>query len=568
MNLLQVHNLIIQFQNSSETITAVNDISFQINHGEILGIVGESGSGKSMTALSIMGLIDTKKEIIKSGKILFEGTDLFRLKEQQMCHYRGTEIAMIFQEPMTSLNPLYICGEQVAEAIQHYTSLSKKDCKEKVIQLFKEVQLEEPEKIFTAYPHELSGGQRQRVLIAMALSGNPKLLIADEPTAALDVTLQKNILELLLKLKNERKMSMIMIAHDLSVVANMADRMMIMQEGNLIEEGLKSDILKAPTHTYTKALIACMPDMRRSLKKLPVITDFIDNPQMTADEIYRKLTLNPEEINQRKDILSKSQPILEIKNLKTHFPVKNTFPKPSKTFLTALDGISFKVFQGETLGIAGSNGSGKTTLGKNISRLIEPDSGEIIFNGIDLLKLKNQERRKFRGDIQIIFQDPYSSLNPRMTVGCAIGEALKIKYPSLKQNDQKEQVINLLEKVGLKTEYFNRFPHQLSGGQKQRVAIARSVAMNPQLIICDEIVSALDVSVQAQILNLFSELREQLNLTCIFISHDFSVLKHISDRILILNKGKIEEIGNTNDIYLHPKSDYTHKLIEAIPAIS
>jgi peptide/nickel transport system ATP-binding protein len=565
--MLNVKNLQIQFQNQEDQSwsKAVININFHVEKGKVLGIVGESGSGKSVTSFSIMRLHDTKNAKI-SGEIDFEEINLLDLSEEKIRTYRGNKISMIFQEPMTSLNPVFTCGYQVLEAIILHQKLSKKEATERTLALFKEVQLPDPSLIFNRYPHQISGGQKQRVMIAMALSCNPELLIADEPTTALDVTVQKTILELLLRLKEERHMAMIFISHDLAVIREIADDVAVMYKGEIIEQGTAVQIFENPQHPYTKGLLACRPDPKRLLKKLPTVSDFLNKNKETA--VAHLLEINsfkPAEIEQRRKNLYKNKALLEVKNLCTWYPIKKGVFGKSTDFVKAVDNISFDVFPGETLGLVGESGCGKTTLGRSILRLVEPTSGEVIFNGKDLLNLNKQELRKVRADVQIIFQDPYSSLNPRVTIGNALMEPMKVHQMLNNDTERKAYILNLLEKVDLNPQHFNRYPHEFSGGQRQRIVIARALSLQPKFIICDESVSALDVSVQAQVLNLLRQLQIELGLTYIFISHDLAVVKHISDRMIVMNKGKIEEQGFPEEIYNHPQAAYTKKLIDAIP---
>lgn len=565
--MLTVKNLDIKFLNTADNswIEAVNDVSFSVEKGKVLGIVGESGSGKSVTSFSIMRLHDPKSTAI-TGEIDFHQVNLLNLSREEIRRYRGNKIAIIFQEPMTSLNPVFTCGDQVKEAIILHQKVHKQLAKDKTIALFNEVQLPSPERIFDSYPHQLSGGQKQRVMIAMALSCNPELLIADEPTTALDVTVQKTILELLLKLKTERGMAMIFITHDLAVISEIADEVAVMYKGTIVEQGSAKVIFETPQHPYTKGLLACIPNPKRVLKKLPVVADFLNGDKNMA--LAHQLEVNSytqQEIELRRALLYSKKPLLQIKGLCTWYPVKKGFFGKAKDYVKAVDKVSFDVFPGETLGLVGESGCGKTTLGRSIIHLVEPTSGQILFEGTDIAALKTAELRKMRRDVQIIFQDPYSSLNPRLTVGNALIEPLEVHHMFDNHEQRKTHVLNMLKRVGLNEAHFNRYPHEFSGGQRQRIVIARALVLQPKFIICDESVSALDVSVQAQVLNLLRELQQEFGLTYIFISHDLAVVKHISDRIIVMNKGKIEEQGFPEDIYNNPQADYTKKLIAAIP---
>lgn len=564
--MLKVDNLKISFNTADGKFDAVKGISFQLNKGETLGIVGESGSGKSVTSLALMRLLDERNATIK-GVAELNGTELFKLSEDEMRAMRGNQMAMIFQEPMTSLNPVLTCGYQITEAIHLHLHLAKDEAKAKAISLFNEVQLPRPEAIFESYPHQLSGGQKQRVMIAMALACDPEILIADEPTTALDVTVQKTIIQLLQKLKDERGMSMIFISHDLGVIREIADRALVMYKGEIVEQGLVTELFNNPQHPYTRGLLACRPSIRYHLKHLPVIADFTADALATVAQIRARNSYAEGEEQARRRKLYAKEPILKVKDLNTWFPLNTSLFGTAKTFVKAVNNVSFDVYPGETLGLVGESGCGKTTLGRSILRLIAPTSGCIIFEGMDLLKLNTAELRHIRRDMQIIFQDPYSSLNPRMTIGESIMEPLLVHDLYNNSLQRKQRVLEVLDRVGLTADQFNRYPHEFSGGQRQRIVIARALALQPKFIICDESVSALDVSIQAQVLNLIRDLQQEFGLTYIFISHDLAVIRHISDRMMVMNKGEIIETGYPEDIYASPKESYTQKLIGSIPLV-
>ena len=580
--LLQVKNLITEFRSEERTHQAVQDISFSVERGKTLGIVGESGSGKSVTSLSVMRLIPDPPGRIIQGEILFteqdgSQTDLLSLPEDKMRKYRGNQISMIFQEPMTSLNPVIKCGQQIMEAIILHENISKEEARHRVLQLMKEAQLPRPEAMIDQYPHQLSGGQKQRVMIAMAMSCNPSLLIADEPTTALDVTVQATILDLMRDLQKKHNMGMMFITHDLGVVSEIADDIIVMYKGKIVEQGSVQDIFQNPQHPYTKGLLACRPRLDKKLHILPTVRDFMDeNPDgsitakslahVSIDEVVEHNIVSEEQINKRNEELSALRPLLTVDNLKVYFPMRNSglFGNSSE-MVKAVDGISFDVKPGETLGLVGESGCGKTTTGRAILRLVEPTDGSIMFKGQDIRSLSKHDLKGLRKNFQIIFQDPYSSLNPRLSVGSAIMEVLNVHKVLDNEKQRKEYVLYLLDKVNLEPYHFSNYPHEFSGGQRQRICIARALALKPEFLICDESVSALDVSVQAQVLNLLVQLREEFKLTYIFISHDLSVVKFISDRIAVMNAGSIIEIGNARDIYENPQQEYTQRLIDAIP---
>ncbi|MGB1307187.1 MAG: ABC transporter ATP-binding protein, partial [Flavobacteriales bacterium] len=550
--LLEFKNLVTEFHTEGKVVTAVNNISFTLNKGETIGIVGESGSGKSVTSLSAMRLVPSPPGKIAGGEILFhkkdgETVDFLQISEKEMRQYRGNEIAMIFQEPMTSLNPVFTCGDQVMEAIMLHQSISKSEAKDLTIKLFEEVQLPDPERIFNTYPHQISGGQKQRVMIAMAMSCQPSVLVADEPTTALDVTVQKTILELMQKLQKEHDMGILFITHDLGVIAELADKVVVMYKGNIVEQGSVWDIFNNPQHPYTKGLLACRPPLDKRYTFLPTVGDFMQTNEkgenvandISVEDFTKDLVVSKAERDKQQKALFAQEPLLQIKNLKTYFPIRNGFFGGITDYVKAVDDISFDVYPGETLGLVGESGCGKTTTGRTILRLNEPTAGQMIYKGKDIAAFNEQELREFRKEVQIIFQDPYSSLNPRMTIGNAIMEPMQVHGILANDEERKKRVEELLEKVSLGAEHFNRYPHEFSGGQRQRIGIARALAVNPKFIICDESVSALDVSVQAQVLNLLNDLKQEFGLTYIFISHDLSVVKYMSDRMVVMQNGKI-----------------------------
>ena len=551
--LLDIQNLNISFDDN----VVVNNFSLQLDKSKILGIVGESGSGKSLSVLSILGILP-KNADVSFDKLEFNEKNLKAFHSKDMRKIRGREISMIFQEPMSSLNPSITCGDQVAEILLNHKLCKAKAAHQAVIALFKKVKLPEPESTFYKYPHQISGGQKQRVMIAMAIACKPKLLIADEPTTALDVSVQKEIIALLKQLQEETKMSIIFISHDLALVKNIADDIMVMYQGEIVECNTTKEIFSQPREAYTKALMAARPQADKRLKKLPTIKDF------TTDNFVENVETAIER-EKRHQLLYDVQSILKIKNLEKRFKINSSFFKKSAYF-KAINNVSFEVYQGEKLGVVGESGCGKTTLGHLITGLISADSGSIAYKNLDITKISRKKLKSLKKDIQIIFQDPYSSLNPRLTIGEAIGEPMKVHKLATKSKQIKQEVFKLLEAVGLSKNQYNRYPHEFSGGQRQRIGIARCLALKPKIIICDESVSALDISVQAQVLNLLEDLKDQFNLTYIFISHDLSVVRQFSDRILVMKNGKIVEQGEADEVYLNPQKSYTQDLIEAIPS--
>lgn len=570
--LLRIQDLSVDFISGDVKTTALKNISFSVNRGEIVALVGESGSGKSVTSLSVLQLIPSPPARYVSGQILFsengkDETDLLKKDRYSLQDIRGNKIAMIFQEPMTSLNPVMTCGQQVMEALLTHKNISKEAARQRTIEWFEKVKLPKPGQVFNRYPHQLSGGQKQRVMIAMAMCCEPSLLICDEPTTALDVTVQKTILELIRDLQRQSDMGVIFITHDLGVVAEVADRTIVMYKGNIVEQGAVEQIFKNPRHRYTKGLLACRPVLHEKGQRLPVVSDFLEgeSSRESVAGSWESAVISQSLTNPVSGIELPDAVLLRVENLSVWFAARKTLLGKPLEYTKAVDGVSFEIYKGETMGLVGESGCGKTTLGRALLRLVEPTGGKIIYNGIDLTARKKDELHSLRKDLQIIFQDPYSSLNPRLTIGSAIAEPLKVHRILPTEKARKEKVIDLLEKVDLRPEHYNRYPHEFSGGQRQRIVIARSLALNPSFIVCDESVSALDVSVQAQVLNLLNDLKKEFGFTTIFISHDLSVVRYISDRIMVMNMGKIQESGKADDIYYNPKTAYTQKLIASIP---
>lgn len=545
--LLQVDNLDITV---GET-TLVKNLNFELFKGKTLGIVGESGSGKSLTSLAIMGLL--AKSLKPSGKIIYRGKNLLTTKEEDYSSLRGKDVAMIFQEPMTALNPTMKCGKQVMEIMLRHLKINNEETKTRTLELFKKVDLPRPEAIIDSYPHQISGGQKQRVMIAMAIACKPKILIADEPTTALDATVQHGILDLLNSLRDEYGMGMIFISHDLGVVKNVADDILVMYKGDTMEYGKSEDVFYHPKNPYTKGLLACKPSPETSFERLPVVSDFLDGKRP-------KLKLQTREGRLRKlDELVGQKPLLRVKDVNKYFKSKGGMFAKAAT-VAALNEVELNIYPGETLGLVGESGSGKTTLGRILCGLEKASTGSVFYKGKDISKAGSSEWRNLHRDIQIIFQDPFSSLNPRIKIGDAIVEAMALRK-DIKSKDRKAEAQNLLVKVGLTAEQYNRYPHEFSGGQRQRIGIARALAVQPKFVVCDESVSALDVSVQAQVLNLLNDLKDEYGFTYLFISHDLSVVKYFSDRIVVLRGGQLVEEGPADSLYENPQTDYTKKLI-------
>ena len=569
--LLDIVDLSLELKRDAEWNPILHQVNLQLCKGQTLGIVGESGSGKSVTALSVMQLLNPDIARYPQGQILFheEGkeqpTDILKASEKQMQKIRGRRIAMIFQEPMTSLNPVLRCGDQIMEQLQLHTAMTKEQARAHILDLFREVMLPRPEQIYNSYPHELSGGQKQRVMIAMAMSCQPDLLIADEPTTALDVTVQKGILELIRKLQRKHGMSVLFITHDLGVVAEIADQVMVLFKGQVVEHGNIRDIFLHPQHPYTQGLLACRPSLDVRLRQLPTVDDFIQQRQKGVEQAVENLCVSPDERRAFHQRLYAEKPLIELHHISKRYPVRKHKLFEKRQYVDALQDVSLEVYEGETLGLVGESGCGKTTLGRSMIRLIEPTEGAVMYKGVNLMDLPQKEMRKMRKDLQIILQDPYSSLNQRLTVGDALMEPMRVHGIGQNDTERKRKAIALLERVNLGEEHFYRYPHEFSGGQRQRISIARALAVNPRFIICDESVSALDVSVQAQVLNLLNELKQEYHFTYIFISHDLSVVKFMSDRIVVMQSGRIVEQGDADELCLHPQTEYTRTLLDAIP---
>lgn len=556
--ILKIAHLSISFISEKRKNQVIHDISYQLYKNEILGIVGESGSGKSVSSLAILGLLPKQVSKITNGSIYFENQDLTKIHNESFRKIRGKKIAIIFQEPMSSLNPSMTCGKQVQEILlEHTANMSKEDTKQETLNLFEKVKLPNIKRVFESYPHEISGGQKQRVMIAMAIACKPDILIADEPTTALDVTVQRDIISLLKELQAKTKMSIIFITHDLALISEIANRVLVMYQGAIVEQGDVTSIFKNPQHNYTKALISARPSLKTRLKILPTIKDYLSDS--ASSEIVSEKDRKEKHLK-----LYAKKPLLEVINVQKEYFSKSGIFKKGKSF-KAVNNVSFKLYEGETLGLVGESGCGKSTLGNAILQLDKATAGKILYNDIDITKLSKNEIKKLRKDIQIIFQDPYSSLNPRIPIGKAIMEPMQVHGLYNSDDQRKAKTIDILNRVGLSEDYFYRYPHEFSGGQRQRIGIARTIALQPKLIICDESVSALDISVQAQVLNLLNELKESFGFTYIFISHDLAVVKYMSDQLLVMNKGKIEELDDADVIYNHPKKEYTKKLINAIP---
>jgi peptide/nickel transport system ATP-binding protein len=559
--LLSVKDLVVDFHTSEGITRAVNNVSFDIPQGKTIGIVGESGSGKSVTSLAVMGLLQKPAAKIPQGEILFNGENILNYNDNQMRAIRGNQISMIFQEPMTSLNPVFKVGDQIAESLRIHKKMTYKEAWARAVDLMNQVGIPNPAASAHKYPHEMSGGQKQRVMIAMAISCEPKLLIADEPTTALDVTIQKQVIDLLFKLQSEYKMSMMFITHDLGVIGDIADDVVVMYRSNVVEKNNAKEIFTSAHHPYTKGLLACRPKLGANPRRLLTVSDF-----MTEEGIEKQVSVEKIQVFDKESVPDTSEEILlEVKNLVTQFPIKGGFFGGTVDHFKAVDDVSFKIKKGKTLGLVGESGCGKTTLGRSILRLVEPASGQIIYGGKDITHVYHEELRLLRRKMQIIFQDPYSSLNPRMTVSDILTEPLKIHGIGKNERERVDSAKALMERVGLKANQMNRYPHEFSGGQRQRICIARALMLRPEFVVCDESVSALDVSIQAQVLNLLLDLQEEFKLTYIFISHDLSVVNFIADEVGVMYAGKIIEMDKASKIYQNPQQEYTKTLLKAIP---
>lgn len=559
--LLRVDNLRVSFKGENKQyVETVKGISFEIPVNTTVALVGESGSGKSVTSLAVMGLLAPENsKVAEDSQILFEGRDLLKLKSSEMRQICGKEIAMIFQEPMSSLNPVFTVGMQISEILRLHLGMNKKQARQRTLELLQEVGIPSPETKIDAYPSQLSGGQQQRVMIAMAIACEPKLLIADEPTTALDVTIQKQILDLLESLRQRRQMSMLFISHDLAVVGEIADQVIVMRYGEIREQGSVTEVLNNPQDIYTQALLHCRPQLSYRPLRLPVISDFMKQDSL-AHDLHANAPLQQE---RSRGLKGNEEIILDVRDLKKSFySRKGLFGKDE---FQAVKGVSFQLAKGKTLGLVGESGSGKTTIGLLLMRLQQATGGKALFQGKDILSMTEKEFTAYQRKIQIIFQNPYASLNPRFTVGQILMEPMQIHHIGKDDAERKQMALDLLERVSLPAQAFYRYPHEFSGGQRQRIAIARCLTLKPEILICDESVSALDVSVQAQVLNLLQDLQDEFGLSYIFISHDLSVVKYISDQIMVLNHGDLVEIANSDDLYQSPQHDYTKRLLSAIP---
>lgn len=562
--LLQVEDLRVSFKGENKQwIETVKGISFSIPKNKTVALVGESGSGKSVTSLAVMGLLPKEQsQIATQSRITFEGKDLLNLSAKEIRKICGKEIAMIFQEPMSSLNPVFTVGDQIAEVLCIHLGMRRKQARVRALELLREVGIPTPETKIDAYPSQLSGGQQQRVMIAMAIACEPKLLIADEPTTALDVTIQKQIIDLLESLRQRHEMSMLFITHDLALVGEIADEVIVMRHGEIRECGAVEQVLEQPKDVYTRALLHCRPQLSTRPYRLPVTSDFMK--QNENGQLIEATNLSDLSLKQRVRGLSGDEPIvLDVKDLeKSFYSRKGLWGREE---FQAVKGVSFQLAKGKTLGLVGESGSGKTTIGLLLMRLHEATGGQALIGGKDILAMTEKEFSQYQRKIQIIFQNPYASLNPRFTIGQILLEPMRIHGIGQNDAERKKIALELLERVSLPIQAYDRYPHEFSGGQRQRIAIARCLTLKPEILICDESVSALDVSVQAQVLNLLQDLQDEFGLSYIFISHDLSVVKYISDQVMVMNHGELVEIANSDELYLHPQHEYTKKLLNAIP---
>lgn len=568
--ILQVEDLCTTFSSGDRRTTAVDGIGFSVAPGETVGIVGESGSGKSVTALSILRLTDhLPGASIERGHIWYqpregERLDLTVLPEAELRRIRGREIGMIFQDPLSSLNPVFTCGSQLAEALQNHFGLTAKEARAQALELLHQVELPEPARMAASYPHQLSGGQKQRVLLALALAGRPRLLLADEPTTALDVTVQRRILDSLRRLKEANELSMLFISHDLGVIADIADRVLVMSQGRIVEEGSVEEIFRSAKHPYTQGLLGCRPPVDRRLQRLPLPEDFRKDGPVDPQRLIDGLSMAPEELRERQAALYAQEPLLEVQDLQVWYPVGRDWRGRPKRYVRAVERLSFDLYPGETIGLVGESGSGKSTLGQGLIRLVEARAGQVLFEEGDLLQWPQGKWQARRREFQMIFQNPYASLNPRLPIGEALLEPLRVHGIGGSEEMRRELVLNWLDRIGLEAGHYDRYPHEFSGGQRQRVCIARALIVEPRLLICDECVSALDVSVQAQILNLLRELQAGLGFSCLFISHDMAVTRFMADRLVVLKEGQVVESGMAEEVYANPRNAYTRELLAAV----
>ena len=572
MSLLDVKNLKTYFHTRAGTTRAVDDVSFSIDKKEIVGVVGESGSGKSVTCHTMLGLLPQPPAKVEGGSVTFDGQELIGLPPPLLRAIRGKRISMVFQDPMSCLNPYLRIIDQVAEPILIHEKVSREQAESRAIEMMKKVGIRDAEQRARSYPHEFSGGMRQRVMIAMSLATNPDLLLADEPTTALDVTVQARILKILRDLRDDLGIAVLFVTHDLGVVADVADRVVVMYRGKIVEQGKVREIFQNPSHPYVKGLLACRPTLETKYRILPTVDDFLnteeseDGPILSErpDAAQRLATLEKKPSSDKRDEVS-PELLLKVKGISVHFHSGGGFLGKPRETVKAVNEVDLDIPKGRTLGLVGESGCGKTTLGRAILRLQQPTAGSIQYDGKELIGLTQSDMLEYRKRMQIIFQDPYASLNPRQTIEQTLIEPLLVHKIGSNREDRRDRVVSLLEEVGLGSEFLLRYPHEFSGGQRQRISVARALAVEPEFVVCDECVSAMDVSVQAQVLNLLRELQDKRKLTYLFISHDLSVVKFMSDEIAVMRQGRIEEFGSANEVYENPQSDYTRELLEAVP---